>query len=79
MDLIVSFTALPAAGSAVDFSAIPLAGRRSDYLAKAADGSPVFLLQDASPASYSPAIELKHVSVQFHSTCRVTTDRKSVV
>ena len=78
MDLIVSFNALPAAGSAVDFSAISLAGRRSDYLAKAADGSPVFLLQDASPASYSPAIELKHVSVQFHSTCRVTTTSGTV-
>jgi hypothetical protein len=73
VDLFASFTALAAANSAVDFSAEPLAGRRSDYLAKAADGSPVFLLQDASPASYSPAIEFKNVSVQFHSTCRVTT------
>ena len=73
MDLFASFTALPAASSPVDFSAISLVERRTDYLAKAADGCPVFLLQDASPASYSPAIELKNVSVQFQSTCRVTT------
>lgn len=73
MDLFSSFLALPTASSAVDFSAVPFTGRRSDYLAKSSDGGPVFLLHDASPASYSPAIELKHVSVQFHSTCRVTT------
>lgn len=73
MDFFASFLALPAANSAVDFSAIPLTGRRSDYLAKSSEGGPVFLLHDASPASYSPAIELKHVCVQFHSTCRVTT------
>lgn len=73
MDLFATFAALPVATSAVDFSAVPLAGRRSDYLAKAADGSPTFLLQDASAASYSPAIELKNVSIQFHSRCRVTT------
>lgn len=72
MDFFASFLALPTANSAVDFSAIPLTGRRSDYLAKSSDGGPVFLLHDASPAHYSPAIELKHVSVRFHSTCRVT-------
>lgn len=48
-------------------------GSRSDFLAKSSDGGPVFLLHDSSPACYSPAIELKHVSVHFHSTCRVTT------
>lgn len=32
----------------------------------------MFLLHDASAASYLPAIELKNVSVQFHTTCRVT-------
>jgi hypothetical protein len=50
-----------------------LTGRRADFVAKAEDGGPVFLLHDASAARYSPAIELKNVSVQFHSTCRVTT------
>lgn len=73
MNLFAAFHALPAASSAVDFSALPLPGARADFLAKAGDGGPVFLLQDSSPANYSPAIELKHVSVQFHSTCRVTT------
>ena len=78
MDLFASFGALPAANSAVDFSAVPLMERRSDYLAKSSEGGPVFLLHDASPASYSPAIELRHVSVQFHSTCRVTTTSGTV-
>lgn len=73
MDLYQAFASLPLAASAIDFSAVHLAGSRSDFLAKASDGGPVFLLRDSSPASYSPAIQLKHVSVQFHSTCRVTT------
>jgi len=72
LDLLASFLALPPASSAVEFSAVPLAGRRSDFLAKASDGGPVFLLRDASAVSYTPAIELKNVSVQYHSTCRVT-------
>lgn len=73
MDLYEAFIGLPLASSAVDFSAVPLAGRRADFLAKAGGGGPVFLLQDSSPASYWPAIELKNISVQFHDTCRVTT------
>lgn len=73
MSLFVQFQALPSAPSATDFSAFALPGTRGDFLAKAGDGGPVFLLKDSSPATYSPAIELRHVSVQFHSTCRVTT------
>lgn len=72
MSIFASFQALPSATTAVDFAALPLPGTRGDFLAKASDGGPVFLLQDSSPASYSPTIELKHISVQFHSTCRVT-------
>lgn len=78
MDLLASFAALPAANSAVDFPAVPLMGRRRDYLAKSSEGGPVFLLHDSSPASYSPAIDFKHVTVQFHSTCRVTTTGETV-
>ncbi|WP_126284937.1 PD-(D/E)XK motif protein [Burkholderia stagnalis] len=73
MNLFATFQTLPSATSAVDFTAIPLPGPRTDFLAKASGGGPVFLLQDSSPAAYSPAIELKHVSAHFHSTCRVTT------
>lgn len=73
MSLFASFQSLAAATSAVDFSASPLPGLRGDFLAKGKDGGPVFLLKDSSPASYSPAIELRHISVQFHSTCRVST------
>lgn len=73
MDLYQAFSDLPIAKTAIDFSALPLSGSRSDFLAKSSDGGPVFLLHDASPVRYSPAIELKHVSVHFHSTCRVTT------
>ena len=73
MDLYRAFNDLHLAGSAMEFTAVALSERRRDFLAKASDGSPVFLLHDASAATYSPAISLKTVSVQFHSTCRVTT------
>ena len=73
IDLYKAFSDLPVAGSAVDFSAIELSERRRDFLAKGTSGSPVFLLHDASAASYSPAIELRNLSAQFHNTCRVTT------
>ncbi len=78
MSIFASFQALPSATTAIDFSALSLPGTRGDFLAKAKDGGPVFLLQDSSPASYSPAIELEHISVQFHSTCRVTTGSGTV-
>lgn len=78
MSLCTSFHTLPSATSAVDFSAFPLPGPRGDFLAKAGDGGPVFLLKDSSSANYSPAIELKHLSVQFHSTCRVTSGDSAV-
>lgn len=74
IDLCQAFARLPFASSPTDFSAFPLPGARSDFLAKTSDGGPVFLLQDSSSATYSPAIELKHLSIHFHSTCRVTTD-----
>lgn len=73
MSLFASFQALPTADSAVDFPALLLPGPRTDFLAKAPDGSPIFLLKDSSPTGYSPAIECKHVAATFHSTCRVTT------
>lgn len=73
MSIFASFHALPLATSAVDFSALPLPGPRGDFIAKGGDGGPVFLLRDSSPANYSPAIELKHIGVRFHCTCRVTT------
>lgn len=73
MDLFAKFAALPRAHSAVDFAAVELSAQRRDFLARATDGSPVYLLHDASPVTYSPAIELKNVAVNFHSTCRVTT------
>jgi hypothetical protein len=72
-NLFQSFYELRPASSATDFSATRLPGNRVDFIAKAEDGGPVFLLQDASPVSYSPAVFLKHLSVQFHNTCRVTT------
>lgn len=73
MNLYEAFADLPEANSEAEFTAVPLGRRRIDFLAKAADGGPVFLLQDSSPARYLPAIELKNLSVQFHSTCRVRT------
>lgn len=73
MDLYRAFNDLPPADSAIEFAAVALSSSRRDFLAKSVDGSPIFLLHDASAVSYTPSISLKNVSVQFHSTCRVNT------
>ena len=74
MDLYRVFLDLRSADSNTEFAAVSLSPQRRDFLAKAPNGSPVFLLHDSSAASYSPSIALKHLSVQFHSTCSVRTD-----
>lgn len=71
MGLFDDFAALAPATSETELSAVPLAGRRSDFLAKSTDGAPVFLLEDTSTAAYTPGVTLRHLSVQFHATCRV--------
>ncbi|MBX3619353.1 MAG: PD-(D/E)XK motif protein [Rhizobacter sp.] len=71
MGLFDDFAALAPAASGTELSAVPLGGLRSDFLAKSTDGAPVFLLQDTSTAAYTPGVTLRHLSVQFHATCRV--------
>lgn len=71
MDLYRAFLDAPSAVAEGEYPAISLGSRRRDFLAKSADGSPVFLLHDASEVTYSPAITLKAISVQFQATCRV--------
>jgi|SRR5665213_1720918 len=78
MDLYRQFTELKVGTSQLEFSAIPLPSVRKDYLAKGLDGAPVFLLFDASPIQYSPAVQFKHVSAHFHSTCSVRTDTEEI-
>lgn len=68
------FLDLPAAATTTEFKAIPLSTKRKDFLAKNDDGAPVFLLHDSSRAKYSPGINFRHLSAQFHATCRVRTD-----
>lgn len=73
MSLLREYQALAPAPSETEFVAIDLSSVRRDFLAKAKDGSPVFLLQDASAATYAPGLKLENVSVDFHVTCRVQT------
>lgn len=73
MDLFAAFVSLPLAESTTALTAISLSTQRRDFLAKGQDGSPVFLLHDASSATYSPSIELRNISVRFHRACRVMT------
>jgi Putative PD-(D/E)XK family member, (DUF4420) len=73
MDLFNQFSELPCATAAESFTAIPLSVRRKDFLAKSADGAPIFLLHDASQAEYSPGVQFRHLTAQFHATCRVHT------
>ncbi len=71
MGLYDDFQLLAPAASDTELSAVPLPGRRSDFLGKSTEGAPVFLLHDASLAKYTPGVTLRHLSVQFHATCRV--------
>lgn len=73
MDLQTEFLGLTRASSEAEFIAIALSPVRRDFLAKAKDGSPVFLFQDASAAKYTPGLNLKNLTVEFHVTCRVQT------
>ena len=69
-----SFLELPAAATPTEFKAIPLSTTRKDFLAKNDTGAPMFLLHDSSVAKYNPSINFRHLSAQFHATCRVQTD-----
>lgn len=78
MDLFEEFQVLAPAASRAEFAAVPIGGRRNDFMAKSADGAPVFLVSDSSAATYTPGTTLKHLSVQFHATCRVQSPAGSV-
>lgn len=77
-NLYSSFLNLPNAGTPSEFRAIHLSARRKDFIAKNAGGAPVFLLHDSSIAKYNPSINFRHLSAQFHATCRVQTDLDNV-
>lgn len=74
MSLFDQFSALSCATSETSFTAIPVSAHRKDFLAKGSDGAPIFLLHDASEAQYSPGVHFRHLTAQFHTTCRVYTD-----
>ncbi|MDD4913355.1 MAG: PD-(D/E)XK motif protein [Sideroxydans sp.] len=73
-NLYSSFLGLPNAATPNEFNAIHLSTKRKDFLAKNADGAPVFLLHDSSVAKYNPSINFRHLSAVFHATCRVQTN-----
>lgn len=73
MQLFAYFQELAPALSATEFTAVPIGERRNDFLAKGPEGEPVFLLSDSSSVVYTPGTTLRHLSVQFHLTCRVQT------
>lgn len=76
MSIFDNFLNLPCATSETTFTAILLSTHRNDFLAKGSDGSPIFLLHDASEAQYSPGMQFRYLSAQFHATCRIHTDDK---
>lgn len=73
-DLVTRFAALPQGAGHEEFKAIALSENRRNFLAKAEDGAPVFLLHDSSTAKYVPEISFRHLSAQFHVTCRVMVE-----
>lgn len=74
MNIFDDFLNLPCATSNTNFTAIALSKKRKDFLAKGTDGTPIFLLHDASEARYEPGIQFRHLTAQFHTTCRVYFD-----
>lgn len=78
MDLFRAFVDSPAAKIEGEYPALPLGGARNDFLAKSAEGSPVFLLHDSSPMAYRPTVSLKTISIQYQVTCRVVVDTRKL-
>lgn len=78
VDPFEAFVSLPAASSVAEFSAVQISASRKDYLAKSSLGEPVFLLHDSSEARYNPSLQLRHVTAEFHATCRVRTEDEDV-
>ena len=77
-DLFAQFAHLPKGAGREDFKAIALSENRRDFLAKAENGAPLFLLHDSSPAKYVPEISFRHLSAQFHVTCRVVVEAQAL-
>ncbi|MHB1701039.1 MAG: PD-(D/E)XK motif protein [Acidobacteriaceae bacterium] len=77
-DLVARFAVLPKGAGSEEFKAISLSENRRDFLAKAEDGAPVFLLHDSSTAKYVPEINFRHLSAQFHVTCRVMVETQAM-
>lgn len=78
MNIFDQFSNLPCATSETSFTAISLSTDRKDFLAKGSDGTPIFLLHDASKAQYCPSVQFRYLTAQFHATCRVHTDDKDL-
>jgi hypothetical protein len=69
--LFSSFLELPSSTSSGELKALPLSAKRKDFLAKNENGSPLFLLHDSGDAKYNPGINFRHLSAEFHTTCRI--------
>lgn len=74
INIFEEFLDIACAKSSTNFNAITLSTKRKDFLAKGADGAPIFLLHDASEAQYSPGVQFRYLTAQFHATCRVHAD-----
>lgn len=74
MDIFEKFLDITCATSPTDFNAISLSAQRKDFLARGANGAPIFLLHDASEAQYSPGVQFRYLTAQFHATCHVHAD-----
>ncbi|KAF6674693.1 MULTISPECIES: PD-(D/E)XK motif protein [Pantoea] len=78
MNIFDKFSNLPCATSENNFTAIPLSTYRKDFLAKGFDGTPIFLLHDASKVHYSPGVKFRYLTAMFHATCKVHTEEKEL-
>lgn len=78
MNLFHEFSGLPHSATGNCFPAIQLPGKRNDFLARGTDGSPVFLLNDASRPQYFPSVHYKYLKAQYHTTCKVTADGRDL-
>ncbi|WP_342119200.1 PD-(D/E)XK motif protein [Pseudoduganella sp. OTU4001] len=53
------------------FEAIRLGDDRNDYLARTADGAPVFLIEDSCPSHYRVSRSLRHITIDYQVRCKI--------
>lgn len=71
------FQKLPVASVSAEFKAVHLSGSKANYLARNAEGAPVFLIAVPKDEAYVPSVRYKNLSVDYQLDCRVDSGQAS--